>query len=135
MPRIAIFGSFDGGLHPGHLHVLSCAAAYGDVTVILARDEVIRHLKHREPHIGFQERAKELSLRPEVARVVAGDVAQGEYRVLVDEAPDMVGFGYDQDALRENFLAWQRSREYALPVVVFSAFHPEVYKTSLRYRA
>ncbi len=130
MPTIAIFGSFDG-LHPGHEHLLAEAKAYGEVLVILAQDDVIRRLKHREPHEGFEVRQKTLQGQPDVSRVVPSDAGEGEYQCILRERPDMVGFGYDQQELQENFLAWKEKTGYHCRVVTFSPFQPDLYKTSL----
>lgn len=130
MPTIAVFGSFDG-LHPGHEHLLAEAKTYGEVLVILAQDDVIRRLKHREPHMPFEARLKALEGLGVVHKVRGSDAQEGEYVCIQEEQPDMVGFGYDQQALLENFLAWKEKSGYHGAVVTFSPFRPDVYKTSL----
>lgn len=130
MATIAVFGSFDG-LHPGHEHVFVEAKAYGNVLVILAQDDVIRRLKHREPHEGFETRQKALEGHSNVSRVIASDGGEGEYLCILKEKPEIVGFGYDQQALQENFLAWKEKNGYHCRVVTFSPFKPDLYKTSL----
>lgn len=130
MPVIAIFGSFDG-LHPGHEHLLQEAKTFGDVLVILAQDGVIRRLKHREPHYPFETRHEALKSRPEVWRVRASDEREGEYHCILEEMPEIVGFGYDQQELKENFLAWKEKNGYHCTTVTLSPFEPHTYKTSL----
>ncbi|MEK9156541.1 MAG: adenylyltransferase/cytidyltransferase family protein [Patescibacteria group bacterium] len=130
MSTIAIFGSFDG-LHPGHEYLLAEAAKCGEVLVILAQDDVIWRLKHREPHEGFEMRQKALQGQSEVSKVVPSDAGEGEYLVVLRERPDIVGFGYDQQELQENFLAWKEKTGYHCLVVTFSPFRADVYKTSL----
>lgn len=130
MPVIAVFGSFDG-LHPGHDHLLSEAKTYGEVLVILAQDEVIRRLKHREPHSPFAERYHVLKKHPAVSRVRPSDAKEGEYLCILEERPEIIGFGYDQDALKAHFLAWKEKTGYHGTIVTFNPFHPEKYKTSL----
>lgn len=130
MPTIAIFGSFDG-LHPGHDYVLHEAKKHGDVTVILARDEVIRRLKQREPHEPFVQRREAVQAHAAVSCVRSSDAQEGEYRSILEERPDIVGFGYDQHELRENFLAWKEKTGYHCLVVTFAPFCPDIYKTSL----
>lgn len=131
-PTIAIFGSFDG-LHLGHEHLLQEAKIHGNVLVILARDSVIRRLKHREPHELFEKRAEALKKHPAVSRVIPSDDREGEYHCILREKPGIIGFGYDQKALQENFLAWKEKNEYYCSIVIFSPFEPEKYKTSLLY--
>lgn len=130
-PIVAVFGSFDG-LHLGHLHLLQEAKSYGNILVILAQDNVIRRLKHREPHEPFEKRKKALMSNPAVSRVRPSDNGEGGYFCIREEKPDIVGFGYDQQALQENFLAWKEKSGYHCSVVTFAPFEPEKYKTSLR---
>jgi len=130
MSTIAIFGSFDG-LHPGHEYLLAEAAKCGEVLVILAQDDVIRRLKHREPYEGFEMRQKALEEHSDVSRVIASDAGEGEYQCILRERPDIVGFGYDQQELQENFLAWKEKTGYHCLVVTFSPFKADIYKTSL----
>ncbi len=130
MPRIAIFGSFDG-LHAGHEHLLDEAKSHGEILVILAQDNVIRRLKHREPHDPFEARKKALEAHEAVSWVRASDETEGEYRVIQEEKPEIVGFGYDQEALLENFLAWKEKSGYHGAIVRFAPFEPQTYKTSL----
>lgn len=129
-PTIAIFGSFDG-LHPGHEHLLQEAKSYGNVLVILAQDSVIRRLKQREPHESFEKRQGVLKAHPAVSRIRPSDDEEGGYLCILEEKPDIVGFGYDQQALQENFLAWKEKSGYHCSVVTFAPFEPEKYKTSL----
>lgn len=130
MPTVAIFGSFDG-LHAGHEHLLTEAASHGEVLVILAQDSVIRRLKHREPHDPFETRKQALEAHTAVSRVVPSDDGEGEYLVITAERPDIIGFGYDQEALLENFLAWKEKSGYHGAIVRFAPFEPRTYKTSL----
>jgi FAD synthetase len=130
MSTIAVFGSFDG-LHPGHEHMLKEARTYGEVLVILAQDDVIRRLKRREPHESFETRRVALERHTAVWRVCPSDSGEGEYLCVLEEQPDMIGFGYDQQVLQENFLAWKEKTGYHGSVVTFTSFKPEKYKTSL----
>ena len=130
MATIAVFGSFDG-LHPGHIHMLEEAKRYGEVLVILAQDEVIRRLKAREPYHAFDERMRALDVLSCVDRIVPSDAQEGEYVCIVQEKPDLIGFGYDQDALCAHFLAWQARSGHTVPHVRLAPFHPETFKTSL----
>ncbi len=130
MPRVAVFGSFDG-LHKGHDHLLHEAKQYGDVVVILAQDSVIRRLKQREPHIPFEERARMLGLHEAVEEVHASDDREGDYVCLGKIKPDIIGFGYDQYDLKNHFLAWQEKTQFPAVVVTFQPFEPDRYKTSL----
>ena len=130
MSTIAVFGSFDG-LHPGHDALLREAGRYGDVFVILAQDDVIRRLKQHEPREPFETRCKALEGHAAVSTVCPSDSREGEYAVIMQRKPEIVGFGYDQHALRENFLAWKEKTGYDCEVIVFQPFRSDIYKTSL----
>lgn len=130
MPTIAVFGSFDG-LHAGHHHVLRQAASHGEVLVILAQDDVIRRLKRKEPLEAFETRLRALEGQETVSRVRGSDAGEGEYYCIQEERPEIVGFGYDQHALLENFLAWKEKSGYHCSIVTFQPFEPTVYKSSL----
>ena len=67
--RVFVGGTFDG-LHRGHLYLLEYARRRGLalanqlgrtgvwLSVVIARDESVRRIKHRPPHHNQRERAK-----------------------------------------------------------------------------
>jgi phosphoenolpyruvate phosphomutase / 2-hydroxyethylphosphonate cytidylyltransferase len=55
MPEVLILGSFDGGLHYGHLRVLNQASRLGRVTVGLGTDDYQTGYK-RPPFLSYEER-------------------------------------------------------------------------------
>lgn len=133
MPRIAVFGSFDG-LHKGHEHLLAEASQHGEVIVILAQDSVIRRLKKREPHFSFEARAEALQAHSAVHRVYPSDETEGAYLCIRELKPDLIGFGYDQYDLKQHFLAWREQEAFPVDVVTFAPFEPDRYKTSLLHK-
>ncbi len=131
MTRVMIFGSFDG-LHPGHEYLLTKAKEYGEeLWVSLAQDDVIQRLKGRQPQYTFSQRREALLHSGFVDEVVPGDPVEGEYHCVLAQKPDVIAFGYDQDALRGNFLAWKAKTGYSVKVLVLSAFEPDKHKSSL----
>ena len=130
MKHVVLFGSFDG-LHPGHEYLLREAGKCGEVTAILALDETIRQLKGHEPAQNYVLRRNKLLESGLVKNVIESDGTLGSYLSLKGLPVDIVAFGYDQNALRENFLAWQKKTGYPAEVVVLPAFEPDIYKSSL----
>ncbi|MBI1908030.1 adenylyltransferase/cytidyltransferase family protein [Candidatus Uhrbacteria bacterium] len=132
MNRVMVFGAFDG-LHPGHEHFLTQAKSYGEsLTVVLATDATIARLKGRAPVHPFAERSAALLASGLVDEVVAGDDAEGVYTAAAEQKPDTVVFGYDQEALKKDFIAWITRRGIGANIIVAAAHEPETYKSSLR---
>lgn len=55
MGRVIVSGCFDN-LHSGHIVFLQIASMSGELHVVVAKDETIRQLKHREPFCDIKER-------------------------------------------------------------------------------
>jgi D-beta-D-heptose 7-phosphate kinase/D-beta-D-heptose 1-phosphate adenosyltransferase len=130
MKTVLVFGSFDG-LHPGHEAMLREARGHGErVVAALAPDNVIERLKGRFPKHAFEERQDALLASKLVDEVATSDKEEGVYRILNRVHPDVVAFGYDQDALRENFLKFLEKTGKKMPTVTLSPFEPDKYKSS-----
>ncbi len=97
--KVIAFGSFDI-LHPGHLLYLKRAKSLGNfLIVVVARDSSIKKMKHKEPF--FKERDRLLLLRSLVfvdKAVLGNRIGKPEdrYRILKQQMPQVVVFGYDQ---------------------------------------
>lgn len=130
MTRVMVFGAFDG-LHEGHRHLLDEARQFGEELIVcLATDATIERLKGHAPKFSFDERKKSLE-QTGVTKVVVGDDSEGTYSAILSQKPDVIAFGYDQQALHDNCVAWLD--EHAIPAhtVFLSPFKPEIYKSSL----
>lgn len=126
-----VFGAFDG-LHPGHAHFLAEAKSLGnELVVCLATDEAIKRLKGRAPKHNYDERRMTLELMPVVDKVVRGDETEGTYSAITDEQPDIIAFGYDQQALHEHCSAWLKAHVITAHTIFLHAFEPNKYKSSL----
>lgn len=120
-----VFGTFDG-LHDGHKHFLRLAAAKcGTLVVVVAPDETVSALKGQKPRLVLSERMATVKEFMPGARVVAGDVVNGSWKILQNESPDVAILGYDQDDLARELEA-QGLRLLSLP-----AHEPEKFKSSI----
>lgn len=117
MKKVMLFGVFDG-LHEGHKELLKEARKYGDyVVVVVAQDHIVSHLKGHEPKFNLADRIAHLEEVDGVDEVVIGDRELSTWEVAKKYRPDVVLFGYDQDALRQDFATHAKTFD----------FHPETY--------
>ena len=131
MRTVLVFGVFDR-LHPGHIAFLQEAKTLGDRLVVnIAQDEIVVELKRRTPVQSIDVRKQVLTDRPEVDEVIDGDLTLGTYSALNIVKPDIVAFGYDQDALRDDLERFLASTGQSIKLVTLSPHKPEVYKSSL----
>ncbi|PIR54386.1 hypothetical protein COU75_01085 [Candidatus Peregrinibacteria bacterium CG10_big_fil_rev_8_21_14_0_10_42_8] len=123
--KVLTFGTFDN-LHPGHIAYLSEAADMGDVTIIVARDQNVEHIKGRVPEGNEQERLLALEEVFPDATVVLGD-NEDYLKPVRDAAPDVILMGYDQ-----KLPPGVTEEDLPCPVQRAAAYNPEEYKSSLR---
>jgi FAD synthetase len=111
--RVFVGGTFDG-LHRGHLYLLEFARRRGlaiagqlgrtgvQLSVVVARDESVRRIKHRSPHHTQRERCKLIAALRAVDEAFVGvpnDFIKSVRRVN----PDLIVLGYDQKG------SWERT--------------------------
>ena len=89
--RVFVGGTFDG-LHRGHLFLLNFARRRGlaiakqlgrtgvKVSVVIARDESVRRIKHRPPHHSQRECADFTRRARAIVAAVSGRLALGRRR-------------------------------------------------------
>ncbi len=127
-----LFGSFDG-LHEGHKDLLRQAKNQtNSLVVALATDETILTFKKVNPKESFDIRKKAL-FDSGLVSTVCESVGGNGYQCILNEKPDCIFTGYDQEALREHLLAWLKEHKMDIPVLTLDAHHPQLYKSSLLY--
>src|SRR3989338_10436016 len=131
MAKVMCFGTFDV-LHEGHKYYLNEAKKLGDwLVVVIALDETVEKIKGRLPRNSQTVRRQNLEALKIADRVVLGNKGD-KLKVVRDESPDILVFGYDQDSF--NSFAEDAVKKGLLPeikVVRIRPHHPDKYKSSL----
>jgi cytidyltransferase-like protein len=110
--RVVVFGIFDG-IHEGHRDFFRQARQYGDELIaIVGRDEICRKLKNKTPKHSEKERRQLVSQEPFVNKALLGDQDLSSYQVIKDLKPDVICFGYDQEALEKEVEAWLSNNKH-----------------------
>jgi FAD synthetase len=134
MRVVLAFGSFDV-LHPGHVHYLASAKRLGDrLIVIVARDESIRMMKHREPVFGERARVEIIGSLKMVDKAVLGNrlgKRSDIYNIFRKYRPDVIALGYDQKADVRKMRQWlEREGMKARIVRLRTKLNDDLYKSS-----
>lgn len=112
--RVVVFGIFDG-IHAGHRDFFRQAREYGDELIaVVGRDEICRTLKNKTPKHSEKERCRLVSQDPFVDRALLGDPTLSSYRILEELKPDVICFGYDQDALEKDVQTWLSNNKHTV---------------------
>ena len=130
MPKAIAFGTFDG-FHPGHKFYLDSAATYGDLTVVVARDTTVLHVKKKPASRDEHERLA--ALEAAGYRAILGSESD-KYAVLSEIEPDVICLGYDQEAFTDKLSEACQERGLRPEIIRLQAFHPELYKSSILNR-
>lgn len=128
-----IFGSFDG-FHLGHQYFIEKAKDECDKLVLaLARDEIIKKLKKREPRYSFAERMERIkSIFPDI-EVKSGDEVLGEYTMIRNDEPDIIFIGHDQSILRDDIDNWLKVNGYNIAIRQLKGYNEKKFKSSIIY--
>ncbi len=127
MKKVMAFGTFDL-LHPGHIHYLKNSKKLGDfLVVVIARDSTVLKIKNKLPINNENTRLQNI-IKLEIAdKVILGDKID-KLKVVRDEKPDVLSFGYDQKIPVEDLIS---QIDPKIVIKRIDAFKPEIYKSSL----
>ena len=130
---VATWGTFDGKLHPGHMHFLESCKQLGDITVFLLDDGGVRRQKNREP-IFLQAIRKENLLKTGlVTQVIEGEPDQdANIESTLRLSPAFYCFSEDQTSPWNQKLE-KKLRGAGVKVLRLSRYMPERYSTTLLY--
>ncbi len=130
MRKVLVFGTFDL-LHPGHVYFLNRAKKYGDyLMVVIARDHNLVKLNKKLTVFSEKERSKIVSCLKMVDLVVLGDKGLSSYKIIEKYKPDVVCFGYDQMALRNDFLAHDVCKKLSLKIHIIPPYKLSKYTST-----
>ncbi|MBN1785914.1 MAG: FAD synthase [Candidatus Methanofastidiosa archaeon] len=93
--KVLVAGTFDI-LHPGHIYLFNEAKKYGDVHVIVARDENVRRIKGKKTVFDENERKLMVESLKMVEKAYLGD-PEDFFKMVQVIAPDIIFLGPDQD--------------------------------------
>lgn len=131
MRTVLVFGTFDV-IHPGHRFFLKQARARGDrLVAAIARDAFVARFKGKRPVHDENERLEHVLATGLVDEASLSDARPGTYGVITRVRPDVICLGHDQEALRENLLAWLRAHAVKAEVETLDALEPHRYKSSI----
>ena len=128
MKKVIAFGTFDK-LHLGHKNFLKQAREYGELTVVVARDETVKMVKGRQPENNEKKRFAELKKINLAGKIILGGL-DDPYEIIKKEKPDVICLGYDQEHFINDLP--EKLKEYNLDVriVRLKPFKENIYKSS-----
>jgi FAD synthetase len=130
MKKVMCFGTFDI-LHKGHEYYLKEAKKLGDcLVVIVALDETVATVKKHPSKNNQETRIKNLQQLGIADKVILGHSGD-KLKVVEEEKPDIICFGYDQKAFTGHAKEELRKRGFNVEVVRLNAYYPDKYKSSL----
>lgn len=131
MKTVVVFGTFDP-LHEGHIDFFRQAKALGDrLVVIVARDDVIRFQKKREPARPETTRRTAVASVPVVDSALLGDYEPTSYDMLRTLSYDVIALGYDQAPVDGDVRRLlDRLGKQHVVITRLEPFAPERYKSS-----
>ncbi|MFH1366784.1 MAG: adenylyltransferase/cytidyltransferase family protein [Patescibacteria group bacterium] len=130
--KVLVFGTFDY-LHPGHRSFLKQAKKLGNfLTVVVACDHTIKHLKKITPHHREKQRVKMVKTLKICDQVVLGQHDfKKKYDIILKLKPDIIALGYDQKFFIKNLPAVIKKMDKPCRIVRLKAYRPEKYKSSI----
>ncbi len=93
--KVVVAGTFEI-LHPGHVALISYAKRFGDVWVVVSRDETVRTLRGRDPIIPEDQRRFMIKQIKGVEKVLLGKKGEDKLKIIEEIKPDILILGPDQ---------------------------------------
>lgn len=129
--KVMVFGTFDI-FHKGHEFYFTKAKEFGDeLVVVIARDETVLKIKKSLPLNLETQRLQNVSKSPLVSKVILGNLGD-KFKVIEDERPDVLVFGYDQQSFNIG-IKDELEKRGLLDIEIIQleeSFEPEIYKSS-----
>ncbi|MDP3916893.1 MAG: adenylyltransferase/cytidyltransferase family protein [Nanoarchaeota archaeon] len=130
MKKVLTFGTFDV-LHLGHEHYLKEAKKHGSMLyVVVARDKTVYEVKGKKP---LNDEAKRLDNIKSLKYVDGAYLGyeDDKYRIIEEINPDVIVFGYDQNAFTKNIKDILSKRGLNIEMIRLpNGLKPDVYKSS-----
>ncbi|HAU40373.1 MAG: cytidyltransferase-like protein, FAD synthetase [Candidatus Peregrinibacteria bacterium GW2011_GWF2_43_17] len=124
------FGTFDY-FHAGHESYLKQAKALGDnLTVVIARDETVKHIKGHNPDISEKKRLKTIKTLPFVDKVILGNKSD-KFKIIRSYKPDIIALGYDQFVFTYQLKTLLIKYKMNTKIVRLEPFQPDINKSSI----
>lgn len=130
--RVAIFGVFDG-IHDGHTFFIKQAKLQGNhLVAIVARDEMVKNLKGKQPKFNEVERINSLLGVEDIDLVLLGDPQMETYNTLREINPDVVYLGYDQNELLNNIKKFIKTGNLPkMEIIIGEPHQPDIFHSSI----
>ncbi len=93
--KVAVAGTFEI-LHPGHIALIRYAEKFGEVYVVVSRDETVEKMKGRKPVISEEQRRFMVSQLKGVKKAVLGGRGEDKLKIIEKIKPDILILGPDQ---------------------------------------
>lgn len=97
--KVGCCGSFDGLIHPGHIHFLNEAKKHGDeLYVFVVADFVIQRNKKRSPIFHLDLRVKNIGNLNVASKIIPGETSdEKDLEIYLNQNVDIFCFGIDQE--------------------------------------
>ncbi len=128
MKKVLVAGTFDL-LHPGHISLLKFASKFGDVYVIIARDENVKTLKGFYPVYDEKERKEIVSSLKYVKKAILGD-KKDFLKPVKKIKPDVIILGYDQSVDKDKIKEELEKIGIKPKIIRYKPRNPKKWKSS-----
>ncbi len=92
---VLIGGTFDI-IHGGHIHLMEKASKFGDLIVVVARDENVKRIKGHPPIIPEEQRLAVVKGIRYVNKAILGNPGPDLLKIIEEVNPDYIVLGPDQ---------------------------------------